>query len=210
MKKEERKRINKDLDRIAERRRSGNTGGNIVRRQESILSSDSYLPAGDIQRTINSVQDAFNNYEARFLKRPVVGSKIFHGQRANYGASNGVNVEIGNAYSYPANNNLVNLRRNRVSSVSSQGNLGAVPRRRLQAQVHANPTVSPQGSFTNLAINRHSQLNPGVAMEVPRNQQAPYAGLHDSQSGLAINCNYNPVEAMGLEMKEIPIASVEI
>ena len=64
LKKEKRKQEEQRLDRIAESRRTGVRVGNIVKRSESVLSSQSYLPAGDIQRVINGFQDKVNNLQA--------------------------------------------------------------------------------------------------------------------------------------------------
>ena len=173
------------------------------------MSSDSYLPPGDIQRTINSVHDTINNIESRILRRPVNGQKIFHGQRANYGVSDGVNLEMN--YVYPANNTL-GAARDRTLSLSGQRLLpSGIPRHVLQqAQVHVDARpVSTHGSFADIANReRLGQLNPISNIEVARNQQLPYAQIPNAHSGLAINCNPNQIECMSFDNKTVPKINV--
>ena len=209
IRKEARDREEKDLDQLAEERRSGRPTGRRLRRQESIMSSDSYLPPGDIQRTINSVHNAVNNIESRIMRRPVNGQKIFHGQRANYGVNDGVDLEMN--YVYPANNTL-GASRDRTLSLSGQRLLpSGIPRHILQqAQVHVDARpVSTHGSFADIANReRPGQLNPISNIEVARNQQLPYAQIPNAHSGLAINCNPNQIECMSFDDKNIPKINV--
>ena len=209
IRKEARNREEKDIDQIAEERRSGRPTGRRVRRQESIMSSDSYLPPGDIQRTINSVNDTINNIESRFMKRPVNGQKIFHGHRANYGVSDGVNLEMN--YVYPANNTL-GASRDRALSLSGQVvPPSGIPRHLVQhAQIHADARpVSTHGSFVDIANReRLGQLNPISNIGLARNQQLPYAQIPNAHSSMAINCNQNQVDCMSFDEKNIPKINV--
>ena len=209
IRKEARNREEKDIDQIAEERRSGRPTGRRVRRQESIMSSDSYLPPGDIQRTINSVNDTINNIESRIMKRPVNGQKIFHGHRANYGVSDGVNLEMN--YVYPANNTL-GASRDRALSLSGQVvPPSGIPRHLVQhAQIHADARpVSTHGSFVDIANReRLGQLNPISNIGLARNQQMPYAQIPNAHSSMAINCNQNQVDCMSFDEKNIPKINV--
>ena len=207
IRKEARDRDEKDLDQLAEERRSGRPTGRKLRRQESIMSSDSYLPPGDIQRTINSVHNAVNNIESRIMRRPVTGQKIFHSQRANYEANDGVDLEMN--YVYPANNTL-RASRDRAPSLSGQRLLPAGIPRHMQAQVHVDARpVSTHGSFVDIAgRDRPGQLNPISNIEVARNQQLPYAQIPNAHSGLAINCNPNQIECMSFDNKTVPKINV--
>ena len=209
IRKEARNREEKDLDQIAEERRSGRPTGRRVRRQESIMSSDSYLPPGDIQRTINSVNDTVNNIESRIMRRPVNGQKIFHGHRANYGVSDGVNLEMN--YVYPANNTL-GASRDRALSLSGQVvPPSGIPKHLIQhAQIHpdARP-VSTHGSFVDIANReRLGQLNPISNIGLARNQQMPYAQIPNAHSSMAINYNQNQVDCMSFDEKNIPKINV--
>ena len=202
---EAKEREEKDIDQLAEERRSGRPTGRRVRRQESIMSSDSYLPPGDIQRTINSVNDTINNIESRIMRRPVNGQKIFHSQRANYGANDGVNLEMN--YVYPANNTL-GAARNRALSLSGQRHPpSGIPRHMLQhAQVHVDARpVSACNSFVDIANRERPGQN---NLDVARNQQLPYGQIPNAQSSLAINCNQNQVECMSFDEKNIPKINV--
>ena len=209
IRKEARNREEKDLDQIAEERRSGRPTGRRVRRQESIMSSDSYLPPGDIQRTINSVNDTVNNIESRIMKRPVNGQKIFHGHRANYGVSDGVNLEMN--YVYPANNTL-GASRDRALSLSGQVvPPSGIPKHLIQhAQIHADARpVSTHGSFVDIANReRLGQLNPISNIGLARNQQMPYAQIPNAHSSMAINYNQNQVDCMSFDEKNIPKINV--
>ena len=209
IRKEARNREEKDLDQIAEERRSGRPTGRRVRRQESIMSSDSYLPPGDIQRTINSVNDTVNNIESRIMRRPVNGQKIFHGHRANYGVSDGVNLEMN--YVYPANNTL-GASRDRALSLSGQVvPPSGIPKHLIQhAQIHADARpVSTHGSFVDIANReRLGQLNPISNIGLARNQQMPYAQIPNAHSSMAINYNQNQVDCMSFDEKNIPKINV--